>query len=109
MLTLTENAVTQIRKLQAERGEGGDTLMLRIRVDGGGCSGFQYQFSLDNEKSDDDRTFESQGVDIVTDEASLRFLQGAEVDYTQEIIGASFVVRNPNARSSCGCGNSFSA
>lgn len=106
MLHLTENAAKQIKSLQDADGTPG--LMLRVRVDGGGCSGFQYAFSLDQEVHDDDTVFEEHGVKVVSDEASLPFLEEAEIDYVTELIGAAFVVRNPNASSSCGCGNSFS-
>ena len=83
-------------------------LMLRVSVSGGGCSGFQYGFSLDDTVNPDDRTFERDGVTAVIDEVSLDLLAGSEVDYVEELVGASFQVKNPNATSSCGCGASFS-
>ena len=83
-------------------------LMLRVSVSGGGCSGFQYGFSLDDTVNPDDRTFERDGVTAVIDEVSLDLLAGSEIDYVEELVGASFQVKNPNAASSCGCGASFS-
>lgn len=88
--------------------EGQDDLMLRVAVSGGGCSGFQYGFSFDDTVNPDDRTFERDGVTAVVDEASLELLAGSEIDYVEDLIGASFQVKNPNAASSCGCGSSFS-
>jgi iron-sulfur cluster insertion protein len=87
--------------------EGNPELSLRIAVSGGGCSGFQYGFSLDDTVNDDDRVFSHLGVRVVIDEISLELLAGAEVDYVTEMIGSSFRIRNPNAASSCGCGSSF--
>jgi iron-sulfur cluster insertion protein len=92
--------------IQAEG--GGDNLRLRVSVSGGGCSGFQYGFSLDDEQHDDDRIFERDGVSVVIDDVSLDVLRGSELDYVQELIGAYFSVKNPNATSTCGCGTSFS-
>ncbi|GAB4393395.1 MAG: iron-sulfur cluster insertion protein ErpA [Kiloniellaceae bacterium] len=87
--------------------EGQDGLMLRVSVSGGGCSGFQYGFSFDDTVNADDRTFERDGVVAVVDETSLELLNGAEVDFVEDLGGASFQIRNPNATSSCGCGSSF--
>jgi iron-sulfur cluster insertion protein len=81
---------------------------LRIAVSGGGCSGFQYGFTFDEEKNEDDVVFERDGVVVVVDEVSLDLLAGAEVDFVEDLMGASFQIKNPNAASSCGCGNSFS-
>lgn len=106
MLTLTENAASQVKLLMQE--EKKPHLMLRVTILGGGCSGFQYSFSLDEKSNADDHIFESHGVKVVSDETSLDLLDGSEIDYVQEMIGASFVIRNPNATSGCGCGNSFS-
>ena len=89
------------------RAEGKSGLMLRLTVSGGGCSGFQYRFSFDETLTDEDRVFERDGVKLVVDEVSLTLLGGAEVDYVEELVGASFQVKNPNAKSSCGCGSSF--
>jgi iron-sulfur cluster insertion protein len=82
--------------------------MLRITVSGGGCSGFQYGFSLDDQKNDDDRLFERDGVTVVIDEVSLDLLKGSEVDFVEDLIGSYFAIKNPNATSTCGCGSSFS-
>ena len=82
-------------------------LMVRLAVSGGGCSGFQYGFSFDDTVTDDDRVFERDGAALVVDETSLELLNGSEVDFVEDLIGASFKVSNPNASSSCGCGTSF--
>ncbi|MPZ12186.1 MAG: iron-sulfur cluster insertion protein ErpA [Kiloniellaceae bacterium] len=87
--------------------EGQSSLMLRVSVSGGGCSGFQYAFSFDDTVHGDDRTFERDGVTAVVDESSLELLAGAEVDFVEELGGSSFQIKNPNATSSCGCGTSF--
>ena len=89
------------------RSEGRPGLMLRLSVSGGGCSGFQYGFSFDETLTDEDRVFERDGVKLVVDDVSLTLLGGAEVDYVEELVGSSFQVKNPNAKSSCGCGSSF--
>ena len=83
-------------------------LMLRLSVQGGGCSGFSYKFDFEDKLADDDKIFETDGVKLVVDDMSLEFLDGAEVDYVEELIGSSFKVKNPNATASCGCGTSFS-
>jgi iron-sulfur cluster insertion protein len=83
-------------------------VMLRISVQGGGCHGFQYSFDFDTKQAQDDVIFEKNGAQIVIDETSLNILDGSELDYKQELIGSSFVLINPNATSSCGCGSSFS-
>jgi len=88
--------------------EGNPNLKLRVLVQGGGCSGFQYGFSLDEESKQGDKLIENQGVTLVIDPASYQYLAGSEVDYTEGLEGAMFVVRNPNATSTCGCGASFS-
>lgn len=106
-LTLTENAIRKILSLIKEE-QSATPSMFRIMVSGGGCSGFQYGFSLDSSAHDDDRIFEDNGIKVVVDEASLPFLEGAQIDYVEELMGAYFLVKNPNASSSCGCGNSFS-
>jgi iron-sulfur cluster insertion protein len=77
-------------------------------VSGGGCSGFQYGFGFDDARQPEDRVFERDGVELVVDETSLGLLAGAEIDFVEDMMGASFQVKNPNAASSCGCGNSFS-
>jgi len=81
--------------------------MLRITVNGGGCQGFEYAFKPDTVKNDDDMVFEKDGAIVITDEISLPYLKDAEVDYTDDLIGAHFKINNPNATSSCGCGTSF--
>jgi iron-sulfur cluster insertion protein len=82
--------------------------MLRVAVTGGGCSGFQYNFALDEVKADDDLVLERDGAVVLIDAMSLDFLKGAEIDFADDLIGASFKIHNPNAQSSCGCGTSFS-
>eukprot|EP00213_Chloropicon_mariensis_P000186 CAMPEP_0197477182 /NCGR_PEP_ID=MMETSP1309-20131121/14563_1 /TAXON_ID=464262 /ORGANISM="Genus nov. species nov., Strain RCC998" /LENGTH=158 /DNA_ID=CAMNT_0043017993 /DNA_START=66 /DNA_END=542 /DNA_ORIENTATION=+ len=105
-LHITDACVERIRRLK-ENAEGGN-MLLRIRVDSGGCSGFQYSFTLDDVSEEGDRTFSKEDVQIVVDEVSMQFLKGATVDYTEELIKSAFeVTSNPNAESSCGCGNSF--
>ncbi|MAF47055.1 MAG: iron-sulfur cluster insertion protein ErpA [Rhodospirillales bacterium] len=104
-LTITENAAKRINDLIAS--EGGEGLMLRLAVSSGGCSGFQYGFDLDAAKNDDDLVFEDHGVRVVIDEMSLQLVDGSEVDYVDDLIGAYFRLSNPNASSSCGCGVSF--
>ena len=83
-------------------------MMLRVAVTGGGCSGFQYNFALDDAQMDDDLVIERDGATVLIDPMSLDFLKGAEIDFSNELIGAAFKVNNPNAASSCGCGTSFS-
>ncbi len=105
-MTLTDRAARRIAELrQMEEHEG---LMLRVAVLGGGCSGFQYSFSFDDTRNDDDIVIEKDGAIAVIDEVSMGLLAGSEIDYADEMIGSSFTLRNPNATSSCGCGNSFS-
>ena len=87
--------------------EGDNSMMLRIAISGGGCSGFQYGFDLDHAVNDDDKIFEKNGVKVVIDLMSLGMLMGSEVDYVDDLIGAAFQIKNPNASSSCGCGVSF--
>jgi iron-sulfur cluster insertion protein len=105
-ITITESAARRIAALMSA--EANPKLMLRVAVSGGGCSGFQYGFSLDAERLDDDLLFEQSGIKVVIDSTSMELVQGAEIDFVEELVGASFQVRNPNATSSCGCGNSFS-
>jgi iron-sulfur cluster insertion protein len=105
-ITVTESAAKRIAVLRDQE-QVGDAL-LRIAVSGGGCSGFQYGLSFDDQTNPDDRVFERDGVGVVVDELSLDLLNGAEVDFVEDLMGASFQIRNPNAASSCGCGNSFS-
>jgi Iron-sulfur cluster assembly accessory protein len=83
-------------------------VMMRVAVLGGGCSGFQYNFSFEQQRNDDDLLIERDGAAVVVDSTSLELLKGSELDYVEEMVGSSFQVKNPNATSSCGCGNSFS-
>ncbi len=105
-LTVTESAAKRVGQLIA--GEGDSSLMLRVEVSAGGCSGFQYGFDLEKEVKDDDKLIEAHGIKVVVDEMSLEILNGAEVDYVDDLVGASFRIRIPNATASCGCGVSFS-
>lgn len=105
-IIVTERAAQRIAALQQE--EDAQEAFLRIAVSGGGCSGFQYGFTFDDQKNEDDFVFERDGVAVVVDEVSLDLLGGAEIDFVEDLMGASFQIRNPNAASSCGCGNSFS-
>ena len=102
---LTERAARRIAEILKE--ESGDSV-LRVAVTGGGCSGFQYDFCLDTGRTDDDLVLEREGAIVVIDPVSLDFLKGAEIDFVDEMIGAAFKVKNPNATASCGCGTSFS-
>ncbi|MGE5270303.1 MAG: iron-sulfur cluster insertion protein ErpA [Thiohalocapsa sp.] len=105
-IVITDSAARRIAALK-EQEEAGDAF-LRIAVSGGGCSGFQYGLSFDDQQNPDDVVFEKDGVIVVVDDVSLDLLQGAEVDFVEDLMGASFQIKNPNAASSCGCGNSFS-
>lgn len=105
-IVLTQNAARRIAMLKQQ--EQADAAFLRIAVSGGGCSGFQYGLSFDDQKNEDDFVFERDGVGVVVDEVSLDLLNGAEIDFVEDLMGAAFQIRNPNAASSCGCGNSFS-
>ncbi len=104
-IEVTENAAKRVAWLIAQ--DGRDGLMLRVTVSGGGCSGFQYGFDFDDALGDDDRTFERDGVSVVIDEVSLELLAGSTIDFVEDLIGASFQIKNPQASSSCGCGSSF--
>ena len=88
-------------------GEGNDMLKLRVFITGGGCSGFSYGFTFDEEIAEDDAVIEREGVTMLVDAMSYQYLSGAEIDYREDLQGAQFVVTNPNASSTCGCGNSF--
>ena len=105
-IVVTENAARRIAVLRTE--EQAENAFLRIAVSGGGCSGFQYGLTFDDHRNDDDFVFERDGVTVVVDDVSLGLLNGAEVDFVEDLMGASFRINNPNAASSCGCGNSFS-
>ncbi|USQ97769.1 iron-sulfur cluster insertion protein ErpA [Caulobacter sp. RL271] len=104
-LTLSENAARRIKAIASSEGR---PLMLRVAVDGGGCSGFQYRFDLVDTVEDDDLKVERDDAVALVDVVSLALLKGSEIDFVDELAGAEFRVRNPNAKSSCGCGVSFS-
>ncbi len=106
VVTISDSAVRRLEGILAQ--EARSDLMLRIAVSGGGCSGFQYGFSLDDTRQEDDLVFERGPVKVVVDAVSLDLLSGAEIDFVEDLAGAAFQIRNPNARTSCGCGNSFS-
>lgn len=104
-IAITERAAKRILEIAAAEGK---PLMLRLSVSGGGCSGFQYGFTLDDSRLDDDLVIERAGATLVIDPVSIAYLQGSEVDFVDSLMGQSFQVKNPNAVSSCGCGTSFS-
>jgi iron-sulfur cluster insertion protein len=106
-LLFTDSAATKVRQLIDE--EGNSELKLRVFVSGGGCSGFQYGFTFDESVADDDTVMEKGGVTLLIDPMSFQYLVGAEIDYQENAEGAQFVIKNPNAQSTCGCGSSFSA
>ena len=106
LLVFTDSAANKVKELIEE--EGNDALKLRVFVTGGGCSGFQYGFTFDEEVAEDDTTMEKNGVTLLVDPMSYQYLAGAEIDYTEGLEGAQFVIRNPNASTTCGCGSSFS-
>lgn len=104
-VTLSDRAARRIaRILEKEPAHS----MLRVAVNGGGCSGFQYEFEITTERNADDLVIEKNGVKVLVDEISLQYMTGSEIDYADELIGASFKIVNPNATASCGCGTSFS-
>ncbi|MCK7553086.1 MULTISPECIES: iron-sulfur cluster insertion protein ErpA [Marinobacter] len=105
-LFLSDSAVTKVRELIEE--EGNSDLKLRVFVTGGGCSGFQYGFSFDDSQDEEDTAIEKEGVTLLVDPMSYQYLVGATVEYTEGLQGSQFVVKNPNASSTCGCGSSFS-
>lgn len=106
MVTLTDSAIKAVNRFIS--GSDGAAQGLRIQVTGGGCSGFQYGFKFEKQAEDDDTRVIRSGVTLLVDPMSLQYLQGAEIDYKESVEGAQFVIRNPNATTSCGCGNSFS-
>jgi len=107
VLIFTQAAAAKVAQLIQD--EGNPHLMLRVDVRGGGCSGFQYGFNFDEERQEDDTVIITDGVKLIVDATSLQYLVGAEIDYTESLQGAQFVIRNPNATTTCGCGSSFSA
>jgi iron-sulfur cluster insertion protein len=106
MITITSSAVTKIADLLAE--ENNPNLKLRTFVQGGGCSGFSYGFTFDEEQNEDDFVIEQSTIKLLIDAMSMQYLQGAEIDYKEDLSGSQFVIQNPNAQSTCGCGSSFS-
>jgi iron-sulfur cluster insertion protein len=105
-LTFTDSAANKVRDLIDE--EGNPNLKLRVFVQGGGCSGFQYGFTFDEDMAEDDTRMEKNGVSLLIDAMSYQYLVGAEIDYKDGLEGAQFVIKNPNASTTCGCGSSFS-
>lgn len=105
-LVFTDNAAKKVSSLIVE--EGNDNLKLRVYISGGGCSGFQYGFTFDEEVNEDDTSLENGGVTVLVDSMSIQYLSGAEIDYKEDLSGSQFIIRNPNASSTCGCGSSFS-
>ena len=108
MVTVTESAATKIRALMAEEPEG-EVSVLRIAIQGGGCSGFQYALGFDRGPQDGDNEIEMNGVRVVIDPFSAPYLAGAEIDYVDALMGAGFAINNPNVEAACGCGSSFQA
>ncbi|NNE37373.1 MAG: iron-sulfur cluster insertion protein ErpA [Gammaproteobacteria bacterium] len=105
-LLFTDSAVSKVRELIDD--EGNNNLKLRVFISGGGCSGFQYGFSFDETTEDGDTVIDRDGVKLLVDPMSIQYLTGAEIDFSEGIEGAQFVIRNPNAQTTCGCGSSFS-
>ena len=105
-MKLESGAVGKLRELVAE--EGNPNLMLRVFVQGGGCSGMSYGFTFEEVQNDDDFDFSYEEVKVVIDSMSMQYLQGATIDYKEDLMGASFVIENPQAQTTCGCGSSFS-
>ena len=105
-LNFSDSAANKVKELIND--EGNPDLKLRVFVTGGGCSGFQYGFTFDEVQNDDDTVMQKNGVTLLIDAMSMQYMMGAEIDYTEGLEGAQFVIRNPNAVSTCGCGSSFS-
>ncbi|AVP99623.1 iron-sulfur cluster insertion protein ErpA [Ahniella affigens] len=106
-LNFTSAAAKKVRELIEE--EKNPALKLRVYIQGGGCSGFQYGFAFEEDQAEDDLSVVTDGVVLLVDPLSLQYLMGADIDYTENLSGAQFVIRNPNAKTTCGCGSSFSA
>ncbi len=104
-IVFTDSAAEKVAGLIADEGNPG--LKLRVYISGGGCSGFQYGFTFDEDIAEDDTVIEKNGVTVLIDSMSIQYLQGAEIDYKDDVSGARFVIRNPNAKTTCGCGSSF--
>ena len=105
-VNFTDEASLKVKELIEE--EGDDSLSLRVYITGGGCSGFQYAFAFENEIKEDDMVITNNGVRLLVDSMSFQYLVGADVDYKDDVEGAYFIIRNPNAKTTCGCGSSFS-
>jgi iron-sulfur cluster insertion protein len=105
-VSVSDSAARRIAHLMAK--ESAPDLFLRVSVLGGGCSGFQYSFNFDDARAEDDTVIEKNGAKVVIDSTSLDLLKGSEIDFVEDMVGSAFAIRNPNATSSCGCGNSFS-
>lgn len=105
-IIFTDAAASKVKEMIAD--EGNSALKLRVYVSGGGCSGFQYGFAFDENSAEDDTVVEKNGVSLLVDPMSFQYLMGAEIDYQDNLDGARFVIKNPNATASCGCGSSFS-
>jgi iron-sulfur cluster insertion protein len=105
MIEITESAMSKISEILAE--ENNPNVKLRTFVQGGGCSGFSYGFTLDEEQTEDDFVIEKTGVQVLVDSMSMQYLQGAIIDYKEDLMSSSFVINNPNATTTCGCGSSF--
>ncbi|MBI4356700.1 MAG: iron-sulfur cluster insertion protein ErpA [Gammaproteobacteria bacterium] len=107
LIRFTDAAISKVRQLIEE--EHNDALKLRVFITGGGCSGFQYGFSFEEKATEEDTQFTKEGVTFLVDPMSFQYLMGAEVDYQEDVQGAQFVIHNPNAKTTCGCGSSFTA
>ena len=105
MVSMTQNAVQRLERLIAEKDNS--NLMLRVYVQGGGCSGFEYGFQFEEKREEDDLEFERDGVKLLVDSMSFQYLMGSEIDFIDDLMGTRFVVSNPNAATTCGCGSSF--
>lgn len=105
MITLTESAITKIKDIIID--EQNPLLKLRVFIEGGGCSGMNYNFTLDEEQSDDDFVIDSSDIQLLIDGASMEYLRGVTIDYVESIQGSNFSISNPNAKTTCGCGSSF--
>ncbi|OQK16340.1 iron-sulfur cluster insertion protein ErpA [Methyloprofundus sedimenti] len=105
-IIFSDSAAKKVGSLIAE--EGNENLKLRVYISGGGCSGFQYGFTFDEDVAEDDTQVQNDGVTVLVDAMSIQYLNGAEIDYKEDLSGAQFVIRNPNASTTCGCGSSFS-
>jgi iron-sulfur cluster assembly accessory protein len=108
MVTVTDNAARKIQELMADESEG-EVSVLRIAIQGGGCSGFQYALGFDRGPQDGDNEIESNGVRVVIDPFSAPYLTGSEIDFVEALMGAGFAINNPNVQAACGCGSSFQA